>query len=60
MLTLGQGEGDGDGNPYQTDIYVKYLQISVTYLWQYCTLSVTGLSISAQYLHDVHRYFADM
>ena len=42
-------------NPYQTDIYVKYLQISATYLWQYCTLSVVGLSVSAPYLHDVRR-----
>ena len=33
-------------NPYQTDIYVKCLQVSVTYLLQYCSITATRSTIS--------------
>ena len=45
---------------YQTDIYVKYLQVSVTYLLQYCSITATRSTISAKYLYKSCRYFADM
>ena len=42
------------------DRYVRYLQLSVTYLLQYCTMSVIVLFISAAYLllclHIFDRY----
>ena len=43
-------------NPYQTDIYVKCLQVSVTYLLQYCSITATRSTISAKYLHKSCRY----
>jgi hypothetical protein len=42
--------------PYQTDIYVKCLQVSVTYLLQYCSITATRSTISAKYLHKSCRY----
>jgi hypothetical protein len=32
--------------PYQTDIYVKCLQVSVTYLLQYCNITATRSTIN--------------